>query len=202
MRKKVITTVDEHFFLDHENAERILQEGWKLFQQKGFRGTTIDELCLRCGLTKPTLYYYFQDKENLFVQVLFYKLHHFQEIAQQPGSLSERLENVATSILDSFQSEYSALLRDREHIKNPENLKKIRDAFYGELFDPLISIMQSGIAGGELQPDQPQTLTLIFLGSVNNFIGKSAEMEMDNPALAKKLTHYFLKGAQKECQEH
>ncbi len=48
--------MDEEFLLDHENAERILDEGWRLFQQKGYRGVTVDELCLRCGITKPTLY--------------------------------------------------------------------------------------------------------------------------------------------------
>ncbi len=47
------------------NKELILQEGWRLFQQKGYRGVSTDELCERCSITKPTLYYYFQDKENL-----------------------------------------------------------------------------------------------------------------------------------------
>ncbi|MBV5350315.1 helix-turn-helix transcriptional regulator, partial [bacterium] len=52
---------------ENVNAERILQDGWELFQQKGYRGVSVDEICLRCGITKPTLYYYFKDKENLFV---------------------------------------------------------------------------------------------------------------------------------------
>ncbi len=120
--------------LDHANAERILEEGWHLFQQRGYRGATIDELCLRCQLSKPTVYYYFKDKENLFVQVLQHKLHDFQAAAEQSGSLNEKLESVAKAILTSFQKEYSPLLRDREHIKKPENLKKIRDAFRGSTF--------------------------------------------------------------------
>ena len=84
--------MDDNLILDHENAERILNEGWKLFQQKGYRGVTIDELCLNCGLSKPTVYYYFQDKENLFVQVLKYKLHGFHSVIEQPGTLATRLQ--------------------------------------------------------------------------------------------------------------
>lgn len=114
--------MDKDLLLDHENAELILKEGWRLFQQKGYRGVTVDELCLRCKLSKPTLYYYFKDKENLFVNVLQYKLRGFHAAAEQPGSLAERLERVATTILDSFQTEYSTLLHDREHLKKPENL--------------------------------------------------------------------------------
>jgi AcrR family transcriptional regulator len=183
--------------LDHENAERILEEGWLLFQQKGYRGVTVDELCARCQLSKPTLYYYFQDKENLFVHVLQYKLHGFRIAAEQSGTLTERLEFVATGILDSFKSEYSALMRDREHIKKPENQLMIRNAFHEELFGPLNSIMQVGIDQGELRGDRSETLTLIFLGIINNFIGKAADMNTPNSSLANELTKYFLQGAHK-----
>jgi TetR/AcrR family transcriptional regulator len=183
--------------LDHENAERILEEGWKLFQQKGYRGVTVDELCRRCGLTKPTLYYYFKDKENLFVQVLQYRLEGFHKVVEQPGTLAERLERFATSIFENFQSEYSILLRDREHIKRPENLEHIRDAFHREMFGPLIALMQSGIDRGELAGDNPEMLALIFLGVVNNLIGKAAEMGMENSVLARQATGYFLNGVRK-----
>lgn len=190
-------SMDTQSFLEHENAGRILEEGWKLFQQKGYRGVTVDELCLRCGLSKPTLYYYFQDKENLFVQVLQYKLHGFREIIEQPGSLAECLTRVAAAILESFQSEYSTLLHDREHIKKPENQLKIRAAFHDELFGPLINLMQTGLERGELRGESPYVLTLIFMGSVNNLIGKAAELNTENSALAGQLTAYFLEGTKR-----
>jgi AcrR family transcriptional regulator len=180
--------------LEHANAERILAEGWKLFQEKGYRGVTVDELCLRCEITKPTLYYYFHDKENLFVQILMFKLHGFREIIEQPGSLPQRLQRIALSILDSFQTEYTSMLRDRQHLKSVENLQAIRDAFRGELFNPLNELMRSGIAAGRLTAENPETLTLIFLGIVNNFIGKADEMKTDHASLSRKLTGYFLQG--------
>jgi AcrR family transcriptional regulator len=187
----------EQKLLDHENAEKILEEGWLLFQQKGYRGVTIDKLCSLCDLSKPTLYYYFKDKENLFVQVLLHKLHGFHTAAEKPGTLAERLESVAAAILTSFKSEYSALVRDYEHIKKPENREKLRKAFHAELFGPLNSIMQHGLDQGELQGDSAHTLTLIFLGVINNFIDKAAALNIENTALASKLTTYFLHGAQK-----
>lgn len=182
-------------YLEHESARRILEEGWKLFQQKGYRGVSIDELCLRCGLTKPTLYYYFQDKENLFVQILQYKLHGFREVIERQGTLRERLEVVAAEILDSFQTEYSVILRDREHLKKTESMQRIRDAFHDELFGPLIALMQSHIASGELRSGNPLVLTLIFMGSINNFIGKAGELDSDHHSLARTITGFFLEGA-------
>lgn len=186
--------MDTTDFLEHENARRILDEGWRLFQQKGYRGVSVDELCQQCGLTKPTLYYYFGDKENLFVQVLRHRLHGFREVIEQPGPLAERLQRVVVAILDSFETDYTALLRDRRHLKRPESLEAVRDAFRGELFGPLAALMQEGMVRGELQADDPATLTLFFLGAVNNFIGRSAELGLSHAALAQKLTDYFLQG--------
>jgi len=139
----------------------------------------------------------FKDKENLFVQVLLHKLSGFRAAAEQPGSLSERLQTVATLILTSFQKEYSPLLRDREHIKKKENLEKIRSAFHDGLFGPLTAIMQSGVEKGELKEEKPETLTLIFLGTINFFIGKAEELQMESEALAHKLIGYFFEGAKK-----
>jgi TetR/AcrR family transcriptional regulator len=73
-------------YVDHPNAERILQDGWELFQQKGYRGVSVDELCERCQITKPTLYYYFKDKEDLFIEVLLHRLHGFREVIENSGT--------------------------------------------------------------------------------------------------------------------
>jgi hypothetical protein len=40
-------------------------------------------------------------------------------------------------------------------------------------------------------------LALIFLGVVNNLIGKAAEMGIENSALARRATGYFLNGVRK-----
>ncbi|HWQ47214.1 MAG TPA: TetR/AcrR family transcriptional regulator [Longilinea sp.] len=182
--------------LEHASEVRILEEGWNLFQQKGYRGVTLDEVCEKSGFSKPTLYYYFHDKETLFVNVLRLKLHGFHEVIEAPGELPMRLERIAAAVLDSFQTEYSALLRDREHIKSPENAAAIRNAFQQEMFAPLNALMQNGIDSGMLSAGNPTMFTLIFLGSINNFINKAAEMGLTNKTLARQLVGYFLSGAQ------
>jgi AcrR family transcriptional regulator len=183
--------------LEHESAERILNTAWQLFQQKGYRGVTVDEICLQCSLTKPTLYYYFHDKEDLFVAVLTRELRRFKDVLEQPGSLEQHLQRMAAAVLDNFQTEYTVLLRDREHIKRPENQRAVRDAFRGSLFNPLNTLMQAGLQSGELQGRSPELLTLAFLGVVNNFINRSAELGTDTSTLAAELTQLFLKGASK-----
>jgi AcrR family transcriptional regulator len=184
---------DDLNFSEHENAERILREGWTLFQQKGYRGVSIDELCMRCGLTKPTLYYYFHDKENLFVQVLRYRLKGFHQVINQPGTIQARLECTASTILESFHAEYSLLLRDMEHIKRPDNQAVVNESFQSEMVEPIVTLMQNGINEGVLAPQDPAFLAQVFMGMINAFI--SRHQTFKNQQVARQLVEFFLRGA-------
>jgi TetR/AcrR family transcriptional regulator len=184
--------------LEHESADRILAIAWELFQQKGYRGVTVDEICARCNLTKPTLYYHFRDKEDLFVTVLQRQLLLFRDVLQQPGGIEDRLKLMAIAVLENFQTPYTVLLHDREHIQKPENQRIVRDAFRGYMFNPLRSLMQSGLDSGALRGRNAEMLTLMFLGIINNFINRTAEAGLDPTSLAGELTNLFLEGVSKK----
>ncbi len=179
---------------EHANAERILRDGWELFQQKGYLGVSIDEICQRCGITKPTLYYYFQSKENLFVEVLIHRLRGFHQVIEQPGSLGERLERIAAAMFDGFQAEYSHLVRDLEHIHRPENASRVTDAFAAEIFIPLTQLMADSVISGDLT-GEPRFLAQAFAGLIDSFIARSHEFGLDNRQLASQLVQFFIKGA-------
>jgi len=179
---------------ENVNAERILQDGWELFQQKGYRGVSVDEICRRCGITKPTLYYYFQDKENLFVEVLLRRLRGFHEVIEQSGPLDQRLERIVLSMLDSFPTSYSHLVHDLEHISKAENVERVRKAFADELFTPITALMKSAVNSGEISGDE-KFLSHLFMGIVENYISRAREFGDENKILAKKLVAFFLKGA-------
>ena len=182
-------------YTHHPNAERILQDGWELFQHKGYRGVSIDTICTRCGITKPTLYYYFHTKENLYVEILLHRLQGFHQVIEQTGDLEKRLTHIAQTILESFQTEYSLLVRDLEHIHDPLNSDRIRTAFANELFIPITRLMQTAIATRQLNGD-PRFLAQMYMGMVESYIARAAEFGLDNATLAQQLAAFFLKGAQ------
>ncbi len=177
------------------NEELILQIGWQLFQQKGFRGVTTDELCARCSITKPTLYYYFKDKETLFVRILTRELQKLHYSLASSGNFKQRLGEFSQVLLQHFQTGYSVLVHDREHIKKGENQVLVQNAFRNELFEPMMHLMQDGIAEGVLRPADSEFLTLIYLGMVNNFIGKENSQNMDQKSIVDLLVTYFINGA-------
>ena len=49
------------------NKEKILKKATDLFLEKGFHGTTTHEICQAAKINAPTLYYYFKNKQDLFL---------------------------------------------------------------------------------------------------------------------------------------
>ena len=45
--------------------EKIIETAWKLFHEKGFGDTTINDIIREAGISKGTFYYYFRSKDNL-----------------------------------------------------------------------------------------------------------------------------------------
>ena len=60
-RKTRIQTLNEGIILD---------AALEAFSAFGFRGTTVDQIAARCGLSKPNLLYYFRRKEDIYTAVL------------------------------------------------------------------------------------------------------------------------------------
>ncbi len=56
------------------DKEKVLQSASHIFRQKGYNGTSIDEILKATGLSRSSLYDSFKDKHNLYLQSLeFYK---------------------------------------------------------------------------------------------------------------------------------
>ena len=171
-----------------------------MFQQLGYRGTSVDELCLRCGITKPTLYYYFGNKETLFIQVLARQLHGFRSILDADGPLVKRLTELAQAMLTAFNTDIGSMMRDMEHVKEQSLHDSMNNSFRRELFDPLTSAMQDGIERGELRPSNSEFYAWIFLGLVNTFVRSRARpahpgFAKDPQLLAPRLVDFFFEGA-------
>lgn len=57
----------------------ILDVAKDVFAERGFLGTTVEEIAARCELAVGTLYRYFQSKEELYVSLLFDAMEMFRE---------------------------------------------------------------------------------------------------------------------------
>ncbi len=53
--------------IDHEERkEKILQMALKVFAREGYRDSNLSLIATECGISRPTIYQYFKDKEEIY----------------------------------------------------------------------------------------------------------------------------------------
>ncbi len=52
-----------------EQREQILARAARLFAQRGYTATSMNEVAEACGVSKPSLYHYVRDKHQLLVEI-------------------------------------------------------------------------------------------------------------------------------------
>jgi len=99
-----------------QRVENILEVAKELFITKGYIHTTMDEIALESGFSKPTLYQYFKTKDDLYFSLLIPVV---KDIFLQLGEVKERLEaeqykSGADFIHDLFEHYYLIYQNDPE----------------------------------------------------------------------------------------
>jgi AcrR family transcriptional regulator len=102
-----------------QRREQLIEVGRKLFADKGFEGTTVEEIAAKANVSKPVVYEHFGGKEGLYAVVVD------REIAALLGGITgalsaelgsrETLERAAMALLDYIESStdgFRILVRD------------------------------------------------------------------------------------------
>ena len=68
-----------------ERERRILKAALKIFSETGYSGANMDAVAIEAGLSKPTLYQYFQSKEALFSAMMLGERDRMIDVFQHPS---------------------------------------------------------------------------------------------------------------------
>lgn len=81
--------------------DRIIAEATRLFGSRGYGSTSVRELVQAAGVTKPTLYYHFGNKEGLFVATAQAHLHALDRMAADALAVDGSLEEQLSTLLEA-----------------------------------------------------------------------------------------------------
>jgi TetR/AcrR family transcriptional regulator, transcriptional repressor for nem operon len=94
---------------DCGNRERILEAAVRLFHERGFQGTSLDDIIAASGVCRSNLYYHFRSKEALGLAVLDWLAERFtaavldSTLRDARVSARRRLERFLTSITEGLE---------------------------------------------------------------------------------------------------
>jgi len=77
-----------------EFAANVLKAAWQLFVENGYIGTSMDDVAAAVGVSKPTVYEAYKNKQHLFEAVIDMVTEEFdpaatQQIADYQGSMAD-----------------------------------------------------------------------------------------------------------------
>ncbi|MGA3004068.1 MAG: TetR/AcrR family transcriptional regulator [Acetobacteraceae bacterium] len=150
--------------------ERILEEAVKLFYERGFTGTTLDDIAAELGVTKPFIYTHFRGKVELLAALckptIELALAAIANAAAGPGTPSERLRIAITDftkVVLQRQPNIAIYFREEKNL-SPEALAEIN--VLRREFDHLLSdLLLEGTATGEFEI-QDHSLAALALGGM------------------------------------
>jgi AcrR family transcriptional regulator len=70
MEKEIKNTKNVKALLPKDTANRILIQAMRIFLEKGYHGTSVDDITQAAGLTKGALYWHFRSKEDLLKRIV------------------------------------------------------------------------------------------------------------------------------------
>ncbi len=148
--------------IQEKNRKTILDAGLDVFSQFGFRGTTLDQIADRAGLSKPNLLYYFPSKEAVHTALLEGLLHTWLDPLHALDPTGDPVAEI-----QAYVARKLALSRDyprESRLFANEILQaapRIEHALSGELktlVDEKAAVISGWIAQGQMAPVDPYHL--------------------------------------------
>jgi len=101
-----------------ERREQLIDVGRRLFAERGFEGTSVEEIAAKAGVSKPVVYEHFGGKEGLYAVVVDREMQQLLDMvtsALTGGHPRELLEQAAFALLDYIEQStdgFRILVRD------------------------------------------------------------------------------------------
>jgi AcrR family transcriptional regulator len=182
-----------------EQREAILAQAARLFAQRGFPATSMNQVAEACGLSKPTLYHYYRDKYALLVSIAEGHVAKLEGLVSDVAATGLPAEERLRELIRRFVQEYAhaqdahrvltedvrfLVAEDRERV-----LEKERRLVEG--FAQLLGQMRPEVGAAGLG----KPLTMLLFGMINwMFTWLRPDGALDHEAMAPIVADLFLGG--------
>lgn len=154
----------------------------QVFLDQGYVGTTMDRVAAAAGVSKPTVYSHFHDKETLFNALIEQWVQKTQwaqlppemlshSLAQSDGSPEKILRQLANAILDSCIDNPGKITFIRLILGESGRFPELGRAFVQHMDKPMLDALSQYLNGRpELNCIDPEATAYMFTGTLIFFL--------------------------------
>jgi AcrR family transcriptional regulator len=154
-------------------SNELLEHAARLFTERGFAGTSLQDIADSMGVSRPTLYTYVRNKDELLAALVYDVLdptvRMLEEVtARTDLAEDERLiEALRRMVLQNCRNpaRFRLLDRNEPHLP-PELAAQHRDA-RRQVLALLVGLIENAVTAGRIRPLPARTVALSWLGMIN-----------------------------------
>jgi AcrR family transcriptional regulator len=183
---------------DAQRAE-ILTAAARLFAEQGFSATSMNQVAEACGVAKPTLYHYFQDKQALLVQICDGHVHALLTLVEEVKAQRLPPDEQLRALIDRFTRAYANA--QFQHRVLTSEIRFLGDADRDRVLDVERHVVDEFAAALALVRPELQDaklykpLTMLLFGMINwTFTWLRPGGELTHEALASLVGDLFFGG--------
>ncbi|WP_306554370.1 TetR/AcrR family transcriptional regulator [Acidovorax sp.] len=153
----------------------VLQAAAQLFNERGFHATSLDDIAARLNVTKPTLYYYVKNKDEILLQCVSKGLQMMLEgIAASRAAGGKAIDQLMTCMqvyARIVTMDFGmCLIRVGDEQVPPESRKELR-RLKSAIDQEFRRLVAEGVAEGSIQPCDPKITAFVIAGALS-WIGR------------------------------
>ena len=161
-----------------ERRGQIIEAALSCFSARGFHATTMDDLVAASGLSKGSLYWHFQSKEDVFLALFDYIAHEvFGRVdeATEAGDVDvvSVLHREFALFLERFGAERKLLLAWVDFLSHPRGRERMA-VLYSEARQKFAELIQLGVDRGELRPLPAESVAAVLTGMLDALVLQAA----------------------------
>lgn len=155
-----------------KKKREILRSAAAVLAEKGYHGTTMEEIAAQLLMTKGSMYYYFKNKDDILYHchqmIMELCLEKIEEVVNSDLNPIEKLESaIKAHILLSIKEKSMFMIMDKPYQKfTDDQLNEVLDARrnYSHYFD---KILKEGIEKQVFEIDDTKMVRMIILSAIN-----------------------------------
>jgi TetR/AcrR family transcriptional regulator len=176
--------------------ERLLTAALKLFNEKGYSATSVREIVEAAGVTKPVLYYYFGNKEGIYVELMDSSYSTFESliagVEAVDGSAEEKIIAFCGNIFTASKQRLPLVrLIYSMYYGPPQGAPHFDFERYSmQMLEVIRQMVGAGVASGELREnniaDVSRAVMAIVTSAVNEQLTRM-EYKLDQDGMVRTL---------------
>lgn len=158
--------------MDRENKrEAVLRAAVRLFNAQGFHAASLDDVAASLGISKPTIYHYLGNKEQVLLECVSRGLKMLRAASEaaraEPGSGLERLRHFLRRYAEINMDEFGrCVVRTGEELLSSEGAALFM-ARKGEIDRAMRDLIAEGVGDGSIAPLDVKLTAFTLAGALN-----------------------------------